>query len=56
MRQTVSAKPARVKRPPKYQNRAVDETGTGQGKKPKWFEAALVAGITEEEMLIKPAV
>ncbi len=49
------AKPARVKRPPKYQNPAGDETWTGQGKKPKWFEAALVAGITEEDMLIKPA-
>ena len=46
---------ARVKRPPKYQNPAGDETWTGQSKKPKWFEAALVAGITEEEMLIKPA-
>ncbi len=29
------AKPARAKRPPKYQNPASDETWTGQGKKPK---------------------
>ena len=28
------AKPARVMRPPKYQNPAGDETWTGQGKKP----------------------
>lgn len=47
------AKPTRAKRPPKYQNPDGDETWSGQGKKPKWFEAALAAGITAEDMLIK---
>lgn len=49
------AKPSRAKRPPKYQNPDGTETWTGQGKKPKWFETALAAGLTAEDMLIKAA-
>lgn len=51
----VPAKTSRAKRPPKYQNPNGTETWTGQGKKPKWFEAALAEGYTADDLLIKTA-
>ena len=31
-----------------------DETWTGRGKKPEWFEAALQRGLTQTEMVVAP--
>jgi DNA-binding protein H-NS len=39
---------------PKYRNpRNADETWTGRGKRPRWFQALLDAGKKETELLIK---
>lgn len=39
---------------PKYRNPlAPNQTWTGRGKQPRWFSAALQAGMTEQELLIR---
>lgn len=43
----------KTKGTPKFQNpKDPAQTWTGRGRKPNWFEEALEAGITEDQMLI----
>ncbi|HEX7338347.1 MAG TPA: H-NS histone family protein [Rhodanobacteraceae bacterium] len=40
--------------PPKYRNPSnAEETWSGRGKRPRWFNAALKAGRKEADLLIK---
>lgn len=40
--------------PPKYQNPAdPEQTWSGRGKRPRWFNAALKSGKKEKDLLIK---
>lgn len=48
------AKAARSSRPIKYRD-ADGNSWVGQGKRPAWFVAALAAGKTPEDLLVKPA-
>lgn len=48
-----SATTARSVGVPKYQDPGTAKTWTGQGKRPKWFVAALESGKQAEELLIK---
>ncbi|MGO4916930.1 H-NS histone family protein [Pseudogemmobacter sp. W21_MBD1_M6] len=46
-------KPRRTKVAPKYRNpQNPDETWTGRGRRPKWFEAALANGANIDDFLI----
>lgn len=42
--------------PPKYRDPGSDRTWVGKGQPPKWFRAALAAGVTREAMLIGGAL
>jgi DNA-binding protein H-NS len=46
------AKPAKAPRPPKFQDEA-GHTWSGVGKRPEWFKAALAAGKSADDLLIR---
>lgn len=46
------AKPAKPPRPPKFQDEA-GHTWSGVGKRPEWFKAALAAGKSADDLLIR---
>lgn len=49
-----AAASSRRRAKPKFRNPIVPgQTWTGRGKRPRWFSAALLNGLTEDELLIR---